>query len=95
VGETVPRLRRLNDSIAQARTMLADTGMVVVREDRASEAAFWAQLPGNFSYRSRKAPITSRNFAAMMPLHNFPAGRRSGNHWGEALTLLATPILPT
>jgi type IV secretion system protein VirB4 len=90
VGETVPRLRRLNDSIAQARTMLADTGMVVVREDRASEAAFWAQLPGNFSYRSRKAPITSRNFGAMMPLHNFPAGRRSGNHWGEALTLLAT-----
>jgi type IV secretion system protein VirB4 len=85
-----PRLRELNEAIAQARSLLADTGMVVVREDRAAEAAFWAQLPGNFAYRSRKAPITSRNFAAMMPLHNYPAGRKSGNHWGEALTLLAT-----
>ncbi len=85
-----PRLRRLNDAIAQARSFLSDTGMVVVREDRATEAAFWAQLPGNFSYRSRKAPITSRNFAAMMPLHNHPSGRRSGNHWGEALTLLVS-----
>lgn len=85
-----PRLRRLHDHIAHARTLLSDTGMVVVREDRATEAAFWAQLPGNFSYRSRKAPITSRNFAAMVPLHNFPSGRLTGNHWGEALTLLAT-----
>lgn len=88
--EARPRLRRLNESLAQARTVLSDTGMVVVREDRATEAAFWAQLPGNFAYRSRKAPITSRNFAAMMPLHNFPSGRRTGNHWGEALTLLVS-----
>ena len=28
--------------------MLADTGMIVAREDLALEAAFWAQLPGNF-----------------------------------------------
>jgi type IV secretion system protein VirB4 len=38
--------------------------------------------------RPRKAPITSRNFAAMAPFHNFPTGRASGNHWGEALTVL-------
>ena len=85
-----PRLRRLHDHIAHARTLLSDTGMVVAREDLAMEAAFWAQLPGNFSYRSRKAPITSRNFAAMVPFHNFPSGRLTGNHWGEALTLLVT-----
>ena len=28
--------------------MLGDSGMVVAREDLALEAAFWAQLPGNF-----------------------------------------------
>ena len=50
------------------------------------EAAFWAQLPGNFPFRPRKAPITSRNFAAMAPFHNYPLGRAHGNHWGEALT---------
>ncbi|HVA19305.1 MAG TPA: hypothetical protein VMU55_03945, partial [Solirubrobacteraceae bacterium] len=59
------RVKRLNDHVARARTLLADAGMTVAREDLALEAAFWAQLPGNFAYRPRKAPITSRNFAAM------------------------------
>ncbi len=84
------RLCTLNDGVALARSMLADTGMTVAREDLALEAAFWAQLPGNFALRPRKAPITSRNFAAMVPFHNYPVGRPSGNHWGEALTLLST-----
>ncbi len=84
------RLRTLNDCVALARSLLADTGMTVAREDLALEAAFWAQLPGNFAVRPRKAPVTSRNFAAMVPFHNYPVGRASGNHWGEALTLLST-----
>jgi type IV secretion system protein VirB4 len=82
--------RALNDRLAAARTLLADTGMTVAREDLALEAAFWAQLPGNFPLRPRKAPITSRNFSAMAPFHNFASGRATGNHWGEALTLLVT-----
>jgi len=81
-------LKALNDSIAQARSLLADCGMTVAREDLALEAAFWAQLPGNFGYRPRKAPITSRNLAAMVGFHNFPTGRPTGNHWGDALSLL-------
>jgi type IV secretion system protein VirB4 len=84
------RLKTLNDCIALARSILADTGMLVAREDLALEAAFWAQLPGNFPVRPRKAPITSRNFAAMSPFHNFPAGRERGNHWGDALSLFVT-----
>jgi type IV secretion system protein VirB4 len=84
------RLAGLNDHVALARAILADTGMTVAREDLALEAAFWAQLPGNFPLRPRKAPITSRNFAALVPFHNYPAGRATGNHWGEALALLIT-----
>ena len=83
-------LRALNDSVALARTWLGETGMVVAREDLALEAAFWAQLPGNFGFRPRKAPITSRNFAGLAAFHNFPTGRAEGNHWGEALALFAT-----
>jgi type IV secretion system protein VirB4 len=83
-------LRRLNDDVAQARTLLADTGMTVAREDLALEAAYWAQLPGGFSMRPRKAPITSRNFCAMAAFHNYPSGRATGNHWGDALCLLVT-----
>ena len=84
------RIKRLNDAVALARAMLADTGMTVAREDLALESAFWAQLPGNFRDRPRKAPITSRNFAAMAAFHNYPVGRASGNHWGDALALLIT-----
>ncbi len=83
-------LKRLNDDVALARTMLADSGMTVAREDLALEAAFWSQLPGNFSLRPRKAPVSSRNFAAMVPWHNYPTGRVTGNHWGDALALLIT-----
>jgi type IV secretion system protein VirB4 len=86
----VPRLKELNDHVALARSLLADTGMLVAREDLALEAAFWAQLPGNFPFRPRKAPVTSRNLAAMAPFHNYPLGRAEGNHWGEALALLIT-----
>ena len=84
------RLKTLNDRVALARSYLADTGMTVAREDLALEAAFWAQLPGNFALRPRRAPITSRNFAAMVPFHNFPAGRADANHWGSSLVTLMT-----
>lgn len=81
---------RLLDRLAQARVAAGDTGMVMAREDYALEAAFWAQLPGNFSLRARPARITSRNFAALSPFYTYPAGKKSGNHWGEAVTLLKT-----
>jgi len=84
------RLKDLNDQVALARGLLADTGITVAREDLALEAAYWAQLPGNFPMRPRKAPISSRNFAAMSEFHNYPSGRASGNHWGDALTMLVT-----
>ncbi len=92
-AEGTARLKQLNDHVAQARYLLGETGMVVAREDLALEAAFWAQLPGNFALRSRKAPITSRNFAAMSPFHNFPSGRAEGNHWGDALAMFITSAL--
>ncbi|HXS28562.1 MAG TPA: VirB4 family type IV secretion/conjugal transfer ATPase [Steroidobacteraceae bacterium] len=89
-SDTESLARSLNDRLARARTLLADTGMTVAREDLALEAAFWAQLPGNFPLRPRKAPITSRNFCAMAPFHNFAIGRASGNYWGDALALFVT-----
>ncbi|MGE0115002.1 MAG: VirB4 family type IV secretion/conjugal transfer ATPase [Steroidobacteraceae bacterium] len=88
--QPISRLKQLNDQVAKARTLLADAGMTVAREDLALEAGFWAQLPGNFRDRPRKAPITSRNYAAMAGFHNYPAGREHGNHWGDALALLIT-----
>jgi type IV secretion system protein VirB4 len=81
---------RLLERMSMARAAAADTGMVMAREDVGLEAGFWAQLPGNFRLRTRPAVINSRNFAAFSPFYTFPAGQKSANHWGEAVTLLKT-----
>lgn len=82
--------RQLTDNLSMARAVLSDSGMVVAREDIALEGAFWAQLPANFAYRPRVAPITSRNFASLSPFYNYAVGKKTGNHWGEAVALLKT-----
>jgi len=81
------RLKALNDRVAHARDLLADAHLVVAREDLALEECYWGQLPGAFNRRPRKAPISSRNFAAMAPFHNYATGRPHGNHWGDATTV--------
>ncbi len=82
--------KQLKLNVSGARNALADCGLVVAREDLALEAAWWAQLPGNFKYRPRPAPITSKNLAGMASLHNYPSGRLEHNQWGPAVTLLKT-----
>lgn len=82
-------LEGLREVTARARRDLAESGAVVAREDLALEAAYWAQLPGNLRLRTRPGAVSSRNFAAMASLHNYPAGAAQG-HWGEPLTLLRT-----
>ncbi len=80
----------LEDNLLEAKSALSNAGMVVAREDTGLEAAFWAQLPGNFSYRPRPALITSRNFSGFASFHNFPTGHIDGNHWGPALCMFKT-----
>ena len=80
----------LADHLSKARALLAEAGLVVAREDLGLEGAFWAQFPGVFSRRTRPAAITSRNFAALAPLHAHPVGQAEGNHWGPAVALLRT-----
>ena len=89
-AEVIAQQKILNDRVGIARRILADTNMTVAREDLALEAAYWSQLPGFFNRRLRKSAVTSRNFAAFFPFHNFPAGRARHNHWGDALALLIT-----
>ncbi len=80
----------LDAQLSEVIALLADLGIVGVREDIALEPAFWAQFPGNFRYIARRGLVSSRNFAGLASLHNFPVGQRSGNHWGEAVTLFET-----
>ncbi len=83
-------VKELTDNLAKSRTHLTNGGAVVAREDLGLEAAWWAQLPGNFRYRARSGSITSKNFAAFSPFHSYPTGQREGNEWGPAVAMLKT-----
>ncbi|MBT2134654.1 VirB4 family type IV secretion/conjugal transfer ATPase [Croceibacterium sp. LX-88] len=83
-------LEQLNTNVAEVIALLGDLGINAVREDIALEPAFWAQFPGNFKYNARQGLVSTRNFAGLASLHNFPVGKARGNHWGEAVTLFET-----
>jgi type IV secretion system protein VirB4 len=83
-------LARLDDAMAACSAALADTGAIAVREDTNLEPAFWAQFPGNEEYIVRRAMISSANMAGFGSFHGFALGQASGNHWGDAVTLLET-----
>jgi len=83
-------LEALNGHVAEVIALLGDLGINAVREDIALEPTFWSQFPGNFRYATRGGMISSRNFAGLASLHNFPVGQARGNHWGDAVTLFET-----
>jgi type IV secretion system protein VirB4 len=80
----------LSESVAKAGSALADAGMKWVREDLGCAGALWSSLPGNFKYRVRIGDITSRNFARLASLHNYPTGHIDRNPWGPAVTMFKT-----
>lgn len=85
--------KELSGYVSSAYQKLQDCGFLAAKVSTATDAAFYAQLPGNWKYRPRLARITSINFAGLASLHNFGAGKRNGNPWGEAVTLLKTPSM--
>ena len=86
-GADQPHLER---ALTETTACLTNLGVLAVREDVNLEPAFWAQLPGNQEFIARAADISSLNWASFASLHNYPAGKRTGNHWGECISLLET-----
>ncbi len=80
----------LHRHIAAARAELSQAGFVSVKEDLAVTGAFYAQLPGNWRYRTRLANVSSLNFLGLSPLHNFAGGKAANNPWGDCVTVLQT-----
>jgi type IV secretion system protein VirB4 len=80
----------VDEGVAEVQAALADMGIIAVREEIALEPAFWAQFPANFKYIARRGLVSTGNFAGLASGHNLPQGKPSGNHWGEAVTLLET-----
>jgi type IV secretion system protein VirB4 len=84
-GKTVSEI---SDFIPDIRSVLSSAGIVSVKEQLAVMAGFYAQFPGNFQYRSRKALLSSLNYLGFNPFHNFSTGKKENNPWGQALTVL-------
>lgn len=86
-GESIEEVR---GQVAESTAAIEEQGFVAMLASTALDAAYYAQLPANFIYRPRVEFITSRNFAALGPLHGFASGRAAGNPWGPALTMFQT-----
>ncbi|RVT50763.1 VirB4 family type IV secretion/conjugal transfer ATPase [Rubrivivax albus] len=77
---------------AQAAGAVGESSGLQLRPvDLVADAAWFAQMPGNWAWRPRRARLTSRAFAALAAPHGFAQGKRDGNPWGQALALLRTP----
>ena len=83
------------DTLEQAAAQIKRVGQeimaVIVRENMALKATYFAQSPGNFGYRARKTPISSVNFADFAALHGSVEGRSSDQSpWGQPISILPT-----
>lgn len=83
-------LEAMETNLDIAVNALHHLGLVAVREDVAMEQVYWSQLPANFSFLTRKGFINTRFLGGFSSLHNFPAGRAKGNHWGPAVSVFRT-----
>jgi type IV secretion system protein VirB4 len=80
----------LAQQLATTRAELSNAGFVSVKEDLAITAAYYAQFPANWKYRTRLANVSSLNFLGLSPLHNFATGKKENNPWGHCVTTLQT-----
>ncbi len=88
-GNTAAEARRLAKTAQGAVSKLTEIQMVPV--EILADAAWYSQLPGNLQWRTRKALVSTRVFAAMASCHTFLLGKRDRNPWGEALAMMRTP----
>lgn len=82
--------KSLDKNCSSVSVALTNIGIINVRETVNMEACFWGQFPSNESMLIRKATIHTLNLAGFASMHNFPLGRISGNHWGDAVTVFNT-----
>jgi type IV secretion system protein VirB4 len=85
-------LAKLDGLASEVRNIAAGGGVNMVNEAFAAQTHYFAQHPGNAAMRSRKAPITNRNFADLAAFHRTPLGKRAAETpWGTPVTMLPTP----
>ncbi|MEZ7731803.1 VirB4 family type IV secretion/conjugal transfer ATPase [Haemophilus sp. 27098_8_127] len=84
-------IKDVTDKTNEIIAVLSSLGLIITLANTALSASYFGQFPANFAYRPRLAMLSSRNYASLTSLHNFASGKRNGNPWGDAVTLLKTP----
>ncbi len=87
-SDTPDKIRKDQSEIL---TMLGQAGFKGAVQTDVPESSWFFQLPGNWRHMTRKATLTSWNFACLSPFHSFMAGKKTGNPWGEALCIFDSP----
>lgn len=82
--------KHLSRYIERSVEALNSLGIVAMREDLRLAEAYWAQLPGNFTFLKRLKPINTSRIGGFANLSNYPAGKAKDNHWGPAATVFNT-----
>lgn len=83
-------LRDLENAVAEIEAVLSQIGIITIREDTGLKPAFFAMLPANFSYNTRKPILLSKNMASLASMHVASLGMTTDNYWGNAVTVLET-----
>ncbi len=83
-------VKAVENAVSQAVVEFSNVGINAVREKINLEPAYWGILPGNDDFVVRKSTVNTLNLAAFASFHNYPSGKRSGNHWGNAVTVFNT-----
>lgn len=83
-------LNALESAISLVIAELVNVGINPVREKLILEQCYWAQLPANGEFIGRGAKINTLNISGFAAMHNYPVGKISGNHWGDAVTVFDT-----
>jgi len=84
-----PEPSEVSRKLATIDAVMGELGIACVRENVNLQAAFYAQLPGNFRFITRGARVSTKNFASFASGHNFAQGAPRA-HWGAAVTVLPT-----
>jgi type IV secretion system protein VirB4 len=84
------KVKDMQKSLKVVVETLRDLGVVFVREDLFMEDCYWSCMPGNFDFIRRQSFIPTSRIAGYASLYNFPAGKREGNLWGDAVTVFRT-----
>lgn len=84
--------RELAEAAADIQQVAQTVGTKLITEAFASRTHYFAQFPGNASFRSRIGTITNRNFAGLASLHRTPLGKDGADvPWKEPVTVFPTP----